>query len=89
VRTSEAERRVDELCKQFDLTIYAADRLSLPAQMLLLLELLGLLYLNAASCGLPAAPVNSLPLDLPEGARRVLVVSSPGADTFFVRTILT
>jgi hypothetical protein len=33
--------------------------------------------------------VNNLPFDLPEGAMRVLVVSSPCAETFFVRTILT
>jgi hypothetical protein len=33
--------------------------------------------------------VYGLPFDLPEGARRVLVVSSPGTDTFFMRTILT
>jgi hypothetical protein len=32
--------------------------------------------------------INSLPLDLPKGARRVLVISSPGADTFFVHGIL-
>jgi hypothetical protein len=52
--------------------------LSLPALLLLSLqELLGLLYPNAASCGLPAALVHGLPLDLPKGARRVLVVSSP------------
>jgi hypothetical protein len=57
--------------------ISVAGHLSLPAQLLLLLELLGLLYPNAASCGLPAAPNIRLPLDLPEGARRVLVVSSP------------
>jgi hypothetical protein len=63
------------------------DRLSLPAQ--LLLELLGLLYPNATSCGFLLLQVDSLPFDLPEGARRILVVSSPGADTFFVRTILT
>jgi hypothetical protein len=57
VRRSEAERRVDEFCKQSDLKISAADHLSLPAQrLLLLLELLGLLYPNTASCGLPAAP---------------------------------
>jgi hypothetical protein len=55
VRRSKAERRVDELGKQSDLMISAADHLSLPAQWLLLLELLGLLYPNAASCGLPAA----------------------------------
>jgi hypothetical protein len=52
---SEAERRVDELCMQSDLMISEADHLSLPAQLLLLQELLGLLYPNAASCGLPAA----------------------------------
>jgi hypothetical protein len=33
--------------------------------------------------------VNSLPLDLPKGVRRVLVISSPGTDTFFVRDIVT
>jgi hypothetical protein len=33
--------------------------------------------------------VNCLPFDLPEGARRVLVVSSPDDETFFVHTILT
>jgi hypothetical protein len=33
--------------------------------------------------------INSLSLDLPEGARRILVISSPGTDTFFVRGILT
>ena len=33
--------------------------------------------------------IHGLSLDLPEGARRVLVISSPGADTFFVRGILT
>jgi hypothetical protein len=37
------------------LLISAASHLSQPAQ-LLLLELLGLLYPNTASCGLPAAP---------------------------------
>jgi hypothetical protein len=56
VRRSEAERRVDELCKQSDLMISVAGHLSLPAQWLLLLELLELLYPNVASCGLPAAP---------------------------------
>jgi hypothetical protein len=56
VRRSEAKRRVDELCKQSDMKISAADHLSLPAQRLLLLELLGLLYPHAASCGLPAGP---------------------------------
>jgi hypothetical protein len=33
--------------------------------------------------------INGLSLDLPEGARRILVISSPGADTFFMRGILT
>jgi hypothetical protein len=33
--------------------------------------------------------IDSLPLDLPEGARRVLIVSSPDDETFFVHTILT
>jgi hypothetical protein len=57
VRRSEAERRDDELGKQSDLKKSAADHLSLPAQwLLLLLELLGLLYPNVASCGLPVAP---------------------------------
>jgi hypothetical protein len=56
VRRSETERRVDELGKQSDMMISVAGHLSLPAQLLLLLELLGLLYLNVASCGLPAAP---------------------------------
>jgi hypothetical protein len=57
VRRSEAERRDDELGKQSDLNKSTADLLSLPAQrLLLLLELLGLLYPNVASCGLPAAP---------------------------------
>jgi hypothetical protein len=56
VRRSEAERRDDEHDKQSDLKKSVADLLSLPAQRLLLLELLGLLYPNAASCGLPAAP---------------------------------
>jgi hypothetical protein len=56
VRRSEDERRVDELCKQSDLMISIAGHLSLPAQrLLLLLELLGLLYPNAASCGITAA----------------------------------
>jgi hypothetical protein len=57
VRRSEAERRDVEHDKQSDLRKSAADHLSLPAQrlLLLLLELLGLLYPNAASCGLPAA----------------------------------
>jgi hypothetical protein len=56
VRRSEAERRDDELGKQSDLKKSAADHLSLPAQrLLLLLELLGLLYPNTTSCGLPAA----------------------------------
>jgi hypothetical protein len=57
VRRSEAERRDDELGKQSDLKKSAGDHLSRPTQgMLLLLELHGLLYPNAASCGLPAAP---------------------------------
>jgi hypothetical protein len=56
VRRSEAERQDDELGKQSDLKKSAVDHLFLPAQRLLLLELLGLLYPNAASCGLPAAP---------------------------------
>jgi hypothetical protein len=58
VRRSEAERRDDERDKQSDLKKSAADLPSLSAQrlLLLLLELLGLLYPNAASCGLPAAP---------------------------------
>jgi hypothetical protein len=78
VRRSEAKRRVDELDKQSDRKISTADHLSLSAQrLLLLIELLGLLCLNAASCGLPAAPIDGLALDLPEGARRVLVISSP------------
>jgi hypothetical protein len=33
--------------------------------------------------------INSLPLDLPEGATRILIIASPGADTFFVRGILS
>jgi hypothetical protein len=32
---------------------------------------------------------HSLSLDLPEGATRILIIASPGADTFFVRGILT
>jgi hypothetical protein len=55
VRRSEAERRVDELCRQSDRMRSAFDCVSLPAQ-LLLLELPGMLCPNAASCGLPAAP---------------------------------
>jgi hypothetical protein len=56
VRRSEAKRRDVEHDKQSDMRKSAADHLSLPAQrLLLLLELLGLLYPNAASCGLPAA----------------------------------
>jgi hypothetical protein len=56
VRRSEAERRGDELGKQYDRKESVADLLCQPAQqLLLLLELLGLLYPNAASCGLPAA----------------------------------
>jgi hypothetical protein len=56
VRRSEAERRDVERDKQSDLKKSAADHLSLPAQQQqLLLELLRLLYPNAASCGLPAA----------------------------------
>jgi hypothetical protein len=75
---SETERRVDELGKQSDLMISAVDHLSLPAQQqLLLLELLGLLCPNAASFAFLLLQVDSLPLDLPEGARRILVVSSP------------
>jgi hypothetical protein len=54
VRRSKAERRVDELCMQSHRMKSAADHLSVSAQ--LLLELLGLLYPNAASYGLPAAP---------------------------------
>jgi hypothetical protein len=57
VRRSEAERRDVERGKQSDLKRSAANLLSLPAQQLpLLLELLGLLYPDVASCGLPAAP---------------------------------
>jgi hypothetical protein len=57
VRRSESERRGDELGKQSDRKEYVAELLSQPAQRrLLLLELLGLLYPNAASCGLPTAP---------------------------------
>jgi hypothetical protein len=57
VRRSEAERQDDELGKQSDVKKSVADHLSQPAQLLLLLlELLGLLYPNAASCGLPAVP---------------------------------
>jgi hypothetical protein len=57
VRRSEAERRDDELGKQSDRKESVAELLSLPAQQLpLLLELLELLYLDVASCGLPAAP---------------------------------
>jgi hypothetical protein len=57
VRSSEAERRDNELGKQSDLMISAADHLSLPAQLLLLLlELLELLYPNVTSCGLPTSP---------------------------------
>jgi hypothetical protein len=56
VRRSEAERQGDELGKQTDRKEFLADLLSQPAQrLLLLLELLGLLYPNAASCGLAAA----------------------------------
>jgi hypothetical protein len=55
MRRSEAERRDDEFDKQSDLMISTAGHLSQHAQLLLLLlELLGLLYPNAASCGLPA-----------------------------------
>jgi hypothetical protein len=57
VRRSEAEMRVDELGRQSDRMRSAANRLSMPAQLLLLLlELLGLLCPNATSCGLPTAP---------------------------------
>jgi hypothetical protein len=56
VRRSEAEMRVDKLGRQSDRMRSAADRLSMPAQLLLVLELLGLLCPNATSCGLPAAP---------------------------------
>jgi hypothetical protein len=52
---SEAERRGDELSKQSDQKEYVAELLSQPAQQLpLLQEPLGLLYPNAASCGLPS-----------------------------------
>jgi hypothetical protein len=77
VRRSEAERRDDERDKQSDLKKSVADLLSLSAQRLLLLA--GFLLLQ----------VDSLPLDLPKAARRVLVISSPGANTFFVHGILT
>jgi hypothetical protein len=33
--------------------------------------------------------VYCLALDLPEGATRILIIASPGTDTFFVRGILT
>jgi hypothetical protein len=57
VRRSEVERRGDELGTQSDRKESVANLLSLPAQRLpLLLELLRLLYPDAASCGLPAAP---------------------------------
>jgi hypothetical protein len=53
------ERRGDELGKQSDQKEPIAELLSQPTQwlllLLLLLELLGLLYPDAASCGLPAA----------------------------------
>jgi hypothetical protein len=55
VRRSEAERRGDELGKQSDQKESVAELLSQPTQRLLLLEMLGLLCPNAASCGLPAA----------------------------------
>jgi hypothetical protein len=55
VRRSEAERRDVERDKQSDMRKSAADHLSLPAQRLLLLKLLGLLYPTATSYGLPAA----------------------------------
>jgi hypothetical protein len=53
---SEAERQDDGLGKQSDLKKSASDHLSQPAQLLLLLELLGMLYPNTTSCGLLAAP---------------------------------
>jgi hypothetical protein len=57
VQRSEAERRGDELGKQSDRKESVAELLALPAQrLLLLLELLELLYPDAASCSLPAAP---------------------------------
>jgi hypothetical protein len=57
VLRSEAERRGDELGKQSDRKESVAQLLTLPAQRLpLLLKLLGLLYPDVASCGLPAAP---------------------------------
>jgi hypothetical protein len=56
VRRSEAERQGDELGKQSDRKESVAELLSQPAQRLLLLELLGLLCPNTASCGLPATP---------------------------------
>jgi hypothetical protein len=57
VQRSEAERRGDELGKQSDRKGSITELLALPAQRLsLLLELLVLLYPDAASCGLPAAP---------------------------------
>jgi hypothetical protein len=60
VRRSEAEKRGDELGKQSDMKESVAELLSQPAQWLpLLLELLVLLYLDAASCGLSAAPSKS------------------------------
>jgi hypothetical protein len=78
VRRSEAERRDDELGKQSDLKKSATDHLSLPTQwLLLLLELLGLFYPNPLLAAFLLLQVDSLPLDLPKGARRVLVISSP------------
>jgi hypothetical protein len=50
-------RRDDELDRQSDRKESATELLALPAQrLLLLLPLLGLLYPDAASCGLPATP---------------------------------
>jgi hypothetical protein len=55
-RRSEVETRDDGPGRQSDLMISVVVHLSLPALLLLpLQELLGLLYPNTASCGLPAA----------------------------------
>jgi hypothetical protein len=82
--------RGEELCRLSDQKRSAT---VLPAQPALLLLSLQMLQERLFPCGTSSCPHaaqdKSSSLDLPEGVRRVLVVSSPDDETFYVCTILT
>ena len=74
---SETGRRGDEHGTQFDLKESEADLLARPAQLLLLLPLLGLLCPYPLLAAFLLLQVYGLSLDLPEGVTRILIIASP------------